>query len=145
MQTKRTYAAFLIAGLTAACTVPAQASAIGDTSPELVGLENAGPGPQSVTLVIRSNGVAVLTRERQGRSVSRTFAIEMAEIQQIETRLASARLANAEGSYGLPNPGGVFSIVTAEGRSVTVYASAIAPPALRQLIATLEQFVTTHK
>jgi hypothetical protein len=145
MRLPKTHEALLVAALLGFGLTVTTAWAARSAAPTVVGFEDAGPGPRSVTLTITRDGRASLTHEGSGPSGARTFRITPAMVRNIETELASARPAEAKPSYGMPNPGGVFSVVTVNGRSVTVYASAAAPALLRQLIATLGRIVDMHQ
>src|SRR5262245_23059959 len=138
MRLPKTHEALLVAALVGFGVTISAARTVRGAAPALVGFEDAGPGPQSATLTITRDGRARLTYEGLRPSRPRRFTIPSATIRRIETELASARLPEAKPTYGRPNPGGVFTVVTANARSVTVYASAKVPPILRRLIATLE-------
>jgi hypothetical protein len=136
-------AVLVICIATAVSFAAAPSRAVRSASPDLVRFEDE-IGPESFTLTITRDGRASLTNQGPAPPIPRTFTITSAELGSIKTELASARLSEARPTYGIPNPGGFFEVVTANGRSVTLYGLP-APPMLLKLMTTLERIVATQK
>ena len=62
----------------------------------------------------------------------------------LESRLLAADFPHLNAHYGLPNPGGVFTVTTSGARTVTVYPPASGPAGLGGLNHYLELILTQH-
>jgi hypothetical protein len=135
-------AALLGAGLGAAYLTPL-ASAQGDL---LVRFVQAGPGPKQTTLKIETNGSST---ETTGVLIPSTlpsgrFRLNNAMLVTLKSKLVAADFARLDARYGVPNPGGVFTLTTTGTRTVTVYPPASGPAGLRALNLYREQILTVH-
>lgn len=106
---------------------------------------DAGPGPRQVTLTIDTDGSATEGVSGVSRGVASTRVhVGSATVSALAGQLHRADLPALKGTYGLPNPAGAWTTVTARGRTVTVYCCASGPDGLRTLIGSLEQIATAH-
>jgi hypothetical protein len=135
-------AALLGAGSSAAYLTPL-ASAQGNL---LVRFVQAGPGPKQTTLKIETDGLSTETTGVLIPSTlpSRRFRLNDAMLVTLKTKLVAADFARLNARYGVPNPGGVFTVTTTGTRTATVYPPASGPAGLRILNLYLEQILTAH-
>jgi hypothetical protein len=136
-------AAALLGARSSAAYLAPLASAQGDL---LVRFVQAGPGPKQTTLEIETNGSSTETTGVLIPSTlpSRRFRLNDAMLVTLKSKLVAADFARLNARYGVPNPGGVFTVTTMGTRTATVYPPASGPAGLRVLNLYLEQILTAH-
>ncbi len=113
----------------------------------LVRFVEAGPGPGQTVLVVDVGGSSTATSDlalSPGHGRSRRFGLDAIQLDMLGSRLRAADFPRLRTRYGLPNPGGVFTVTTTGARSATVYAGASVPTGLRLLNVYLEQILGTR-
>ena len=113
----------------------------------LLTFERAGPGPNEVLLTVSANGSARVSLKPAGASTPsvRAFHLAAAGLAELRSLLAGAGLPHLAATYGAPNPGGVFSVLTSAHKSVEVFAEATEPAGLRRLDAYLDRVTKAHE
>jgi hypothetical protein len=107
---------------------------------------DAGPGPRQVTLTLNTDGSATESVSGVPRGAASTrFHVGSATVSALAGQLHRADLPALKLTYGLPNPAGAWTSVTARGRTVTVYCCASGPDGLQTLIGSLEPIATAHQ
>ncbi len=138
------FAALGLAGAAAARPGAGEAAGRGGS---LVTFEDAGPGPIEAVLTVSANGSArvSLTPLRSSTPSVRAFHLDAAGLGEVRSLLSGAGLPHLAGTYGAPNPGGVFTVVTSAHKSVEVFAAATVPAGLRRLDAYLDRLTRAHE
>jgi len=132
----------LVAAASAAVCVAPLASAEDGV---LVRFVKAGPGPTQTVLEVNVGGASNETTDL-GPSThpSRHFQLGRSMLATLEEKLLAADFPRLNARYGLPNPGGVFTVTTIGARTATVYAPASGPAGLGRLNRYLELILTEH-
>jgi hypothetical protein len=111
----------------------------------LVRFVETGPGPKQTLLEVDVDGSATkISGLGPATQPARRFRLSALMLDTLQSRLVEADLPHLNARYGLPNPGGVFTVTTADARSATVYPPASGPVGLRRLNLYLEQIVAGH-
>jgi hypothetical protein len=112
----------------------------------LVRFVEAGPGPRQTVLEVDVGGSSTETTDLvpSTHHRSRSFELDRPMLDTLESRVLAADFPQLDVRYGLPNPGGVFTVTTTGTRTTTVYPPASGPAGLRRLNLYLEQIVTKH-
>jgi hypothetical protein len=111
----------------------------------LVRFVDAGPGPRQTVLEINADGSSTETSDLVP-ATHRTshFRLGGLVLATLESRLLAADFPHLNAHYGLPNPGGVFTVTTTAARSATVYPPASGPAGLGRLNHYLELILNEH-
>ncbi len=108
----------------------------------LLTFEQAGQcRPNEVLLTVSANGSATGEPEAGGRFDPERAGLpsRRRRARRLRSLLAGAGLPHLAATYGAPNPGGVFSVLTSAHKSVEVFAEATEPAGLRRLDAYLDR------
>lgn len=134
-------AVLVVAGSSAAYVAPL-ASAQGRV---LVRFVEAGPGPRQTVLEVDVGGSSTETSYLvPSTHHSRSFRLARPMLDTLESRVLAADFAHLDARYGLPNPGGVFTVTTTGTRTASVYPPASGPAGLRRLNLYLVQILNEH-
>jgi hypothetical protein len=138
---------FLLAAMlvTAASGVVCVAPIASAENGVLVRFAEAGPGPRQTVLEVNVGGASTETSDLiPSTHRSRHFLLGRPILATLESRILAADFPHLNARYGLPNPGGVFTVTTTGPRSVTVYPPGSGPAGLGRLNHYLELILTEH-
>jgi hypothetical protein len=134
-------AVLVAAGSGAVCVAPLASAEDG----VLVRFVEAGPGPRQTILEVNVGGASTETSDLvPSTHRSRHFQLGKLMLTTLESTLHAADFPHLNARYGLPNPGGVFTITTTGAKSATVYPPASGPAGLAQLNDYLKRILTEH-